>query len=89
MFIGFGFQLAEVEKALRDAGKPLPVISFDGSLIPGYAGLPQPVRLPLEQCGEAAAKNLLEAMASGKMPPDIRLDAVWLPENVPFKPARG
>ena len=89
VFVGFGFQLAEVEQALREAGRIIPVISFDGSLVPGYAGAPQPVRLPLEQCGEAAAKNLLEAMSSGKMPPDIRLDAVWIPENVPFPPPRG
>ena len=89
VFIGFGFQLAEVEQALRDAGDPVPVISFDGALLPGYAGPPQPIRLPLEECGEAAAKNLLEAVSSGKMPPDIRLDALWLPENVPFRPVRG
>ena len=88
VFIGFGFQLAEVENALRDAGKLIPVISFDGALLPGYAGPPQPIRLPLAECGEAAAENLLEAMSSGKMPPDIRLEAVCIPEYIPSPPAR-
>ena len=90
IFVGFGTQLPEVERALREAGLDIPVISFDGALLPGYAGPPQPIVLPLAECGETAARNLLEAVFSGKMPPDVHLEAVCLAEFVPARPkARG
>ncbi|MBQ9502258.1 MAG: GntR family transcriptional regulator [Lentisphaeria bacterium] len=89
IFVGFGTLLPEVENVLREAKLAVPVISFDGALLPGYAGPPQPIVLPLAECGETAARNLLAAVSTGKMPPDVHFEAVCIPEAVPARPKAG